>query len=635
MTQLSFDLDSQGFLRKLAQVEHRFNQVVETSRMSFIGIDDAFAKPVVRPHGVAEHDHAQAQTQTSPLTFTASTLCDNAQDTTTPPCAASSNIHGDIHIGAYCSQDIDPELTQLSIALFGPTCWSSLICIASLGFDNALVESARQFLTRAACVVHQQGLAVWLYDLINDATMAMFLRQSSTRMPVTIRPMSHIQISRWLHGTGIRRIGTKTQREEDRREYANQAHRLAAYCMIQWGSPAHHVHDIASTLLTNPGIGMCILREDPLVRAQGATTDRRYRRVIDYLHTLRSAADLGYARAMKHHEVPELDPDMHTEFTMPMDQRYLYDAHQLLRAYRALWESQTPTATQLCMMVEETRTIPDMPLWENPVYLRELAESLMGPTAAADLTIGFETRDYHQFDRGVRRLEQLCTQVETLNVLMLPVLMMDELEPDWRAVTRDSFKKRTSAWRAWCDICDDAAVIVLNRFYLDGISMSNEQYRTQCALALMRQDIVAFCDVTLPLVEQEIARLHGDDTVSYEIIDDEYDDEFSNDYDFAGYSPITSADLTDITDTMHPAASERERNDDLSFADVFSEGRLFGDVVTLTEDVIDVSSLPEVTDCTDFTDIAGTNMPDITESADITDAPEHKSGGGSHVDIAA
>ncbi|MCI1195092.1 homoserine O-succinyltransferase, partial [Bifidobacterium pseudolongum subsp. globosum] len=42
---------------------------------------------------------------------------------------------------------------------------------------------------------------------------------------VTIRPMSQVQISRWLHGSGVKRFGSQQQRAADRAEYGNQAHR--------------------------------------------------------------------------------------------------------------------------------------------------------------------------------------------------------------------------------------------------------------------------------------------------------------------------------------------------------------------------------------------------------------------------
>ncbi len=78
----------------------------------------------------------------------------------------------------------------------------------------------------------------------------------------------------------MKRFGSQQQRAADRAEYGNQAHRLAAYCMLRWGAPAASSAQLATMLLTNPGIGMCMLREETNVLAQGACTDTRYRRVV-------------------------------------------------------------------------------------------------------------------------------------------------------------------------------------------------------------------------------------------------------------------------------------------------------------------------------------------------------------------
>ena len=271
--------------------------------------------------------------------------------------------------------------------------------------------------------------------------MAMLLGQTSARMPVTIRPMSQVQISRWLHGSGVKRFGSQQQRAADRAEYGNQAHRLTAYCMLRWGAPTASSAQIATMLLTNPGIGMCMLREDPNVRAQGACTDTRYRRVVEYLRSLHAQADLDYARALKIGDVPWLSPDGHAAVTIAADRRYLYDANRLVHAYRALWDRATADPAQLLMAVEETRTLPGEPLWENPVYLRDLADSLMGSVLAEDLTMGFQQRDRERFDRGVRTLEHMGDQVRAMNVLMLPIMAIDECEPDWNAAT---------TWPPWC-----------------------------------------------------------------------------------------------------------------------------------------------------------------------------------------
>ncbi len=190
--------------------------------------------------------------------------------------------------------------------------------------------------------------------------MAMLLGQTSPRMTVTILPMSQVQISRRLHGSGVNRFGSQQQRAADRAEYGNQAHRLAAYCMLRWGAPTASSAQIATMLLTNPGIGMCMLREDPTGRAQGACTDTssaqiatmlltnpgigmcmlredptgraqgactdtRDRRGGEYLRALRAPADLDYAHALKIGDVPWLSPDGHSAVTIAADRRYLHD----------------------------------------------------------------------------------------------------------------------------------------------------------------------------------------------------------------------------------------------------------------------------------------------------------------------
>lgn len=378
------------------------------------------------------------------------------------------------------------------------------MCVASLGLDAALAECARQFLTHTSIIVRQKGLAVWLYDLINDATMAMLLGQTSARMPVTIRPMSQVQISRWLRGSGVKRFGSQQQRAADRAEYGNQAHRLAAYCMLRWGAPAVSSAQIATMLLTNPGIGMCMLREDPNVRAQGACTDTRYRRVVEYLRSLRAQADLDYAHALKIGDVPWLSPDGHTAVTIAADRRYLHAAGRIVHAYRALWDRATADPAQLLMAVEETRTLPEEPLWENPVYLRDLADSLMGAALAEDLTVGFQQRDRDRFDRGVRMLEHMGEQVRAMNVLMLPIMAIDEWEPDWNAVAARGYKARTTQWRAFCDRCDDLATVVLTQLQGQG-----EGLHVRAAASLLKQSLPEYCELALPLFEQEIERLAG------------------------------------------------------------------------------------------------------------------------------
>ncbi|MCI8754714.1 MAG: hypothetical protein HFJ39_07745 [Bifidobacterium pseudolongum] len=522
-----FTMDSAGFLALLDKLERRFNEVTAAASLSFAGIDGEL-HPVVQPARTGEGDcagraesaaSAESADRTDSAASAESAQSESVESRTAPagytPCTgarcdselrspASTPLSCDFHgrTGAFHDEVFDPQLVELASSAFGSTCWASLMCVASLGLDAALAECARQFLTHTSIIVRQKGLAVWLYDLINDATMAMLLGRTSPRMPVTIRPMSQVQISRWLHGSGVKRFGSQQQRAADRAEYGNQAHRLAAYCMLRWGAPAASSAQIATMLLTNPGIGMCMLREDPNVRAQGACTDTRYRRVVEYLRSLRAQADLDYAHALKIGDVPWLSPDGHTAVTIAADRRYLHDAGRIVHAYRALWDRATADPAQLLMAVEETRTLPEEPLWENPVYLRDLADSLMGAALAEDLTVGFQQRDRDRFDRGMRMLEHMGEQVRAMNVLMLPIMAIDEWEPDWNAVAARGYKARATQWRAFCDRCDDLATVVLTQLQGQG-----ERFHVRAAASLLKQSLPEYCELALPLFEQEIERL--------------------------------------------------------------------------------------------------------------------------------
>ena len=156
------------------------------------------------------------------------------------------------------------------------------------------------------------------------------------------------------------------------------------------------------------------------------------------------------------------------------------------------------------MAVEETRTLPGEPLGENSVYLRDLADSLMGSVLAEDLTMGFQQRDRERFDRGVRTLEHMGDQVRAMNVLMLPIMAIDECEPDWNAVAARGYKARTTQWRAFCDRCDDLATVVLAQLQGQG-----EGFHVRAAASLLRQSLPEYCELVLPLFEQEIERLAG------------------------------------------------------------------------------------------------------------------------------
>lgn len=476
-TALAFRLNSTQFLARLNELQRRFDEIVLHAPLTFAGIDDDVNNPVIAPV-----DGLEIRTD------------EIAAGKPKPP------VNTDMRYT--CTQQIDEELAELIHELFGASCWATLIATASLGGDEKLVESARHFLMRCAMIVQHKGLAVWLYDLMNTASIAVVMREANPNMPVTIRPMSRMQMSRWLRGDGRNRMGTKKQREADMMEYAQQAHHLAASYVLQWGSPAPTVQEIAALLLSDPGIGMCVFREVPTVRAQGASSDMRFRRVVEYYRNIRVQADLEYAKAFTQGEAAFADEEEHCELTLDMDRRYLYDARRLVDAYRALWKkpaSELQTAQTRLEEIELNKDAPQLELWQDPAYLRYVAHSLLGSAFATDLVEGFENRNEEQFGRAVENLEKMSELVRSIGLLVLPICVMNDAAPQWDQ-PQGNYKERTEQLRTYRIVCSAMAEVILMRFHCE----DDEIYRAPMARALLSMSVTEYCDVVLPLFEREL-----------------------------------------------------------------------------------------------------------------------------------
>ena len=66
------------------------------------------------------------------------------------------------------------------------------------------------------------------------------------------------------------------------------------------------------------------------------------------------------------------------EYPACMDARYLYDAGKIVEAYRALWNKQTESASQIMERVYQKGAYQVTNIWEDPLYLHDLALSLLG-----------------------------------------------------------------------------------------------------------------------------------------------------------------------------------------------------------------------------------------------------------------
>lgn len=463
----SFAMDNIGFLQAVNQLERRFDEVVSP-------------------------DSAAASTDAAD---------DNADSLAADGGPSNGGPSSNATRGDASSSDtrdpLDPRLYELARDIFGNTAWTLTICLASISYDTQLIGVCRDFMHGCAAIVRKYGLSVWLYDLINDSAMAVFTSEPSARMPICIRMRHHVDMMRRFHMHGINRYGTREQREADIWEYSRQMHRLGAYSLLRWGAGERQSEPIALALLTDPGVGMCMLREDSTVMGMGAAPDMRYRRIVDYLKELRAQADLDYARTVGSDGIIETLPNRVPGFA-DIDARYIGDAARLIRAYRDLWNVHVERADDVMADIERDRALPRVPLWVNVVHLRDLAYSLMGATLSADLVQGFEDHDAARFEEGVQRLEHMAKAVREHGLVMLPGLLLEEHEP--ASSQSDNFRldEWETAQRAYSRMGEDMAAVMLYR-------IPDEDLARRCALSLVNCDTDGYAEVIKPLLSGEYA----------------------------------------------------------------------------------------------------------------------------------
>lgn len=378
---------------------------------------------------------------------------------------------------------LDHRLFVLADDVYGCGGWTTTICAAASSLMGNLITECRRFMKGTASVVRKYGMTVWLYDLVNDASKALFVGEPSDRTPLLIHPVPARELAKRCARTGKRRYGNKREQKWAMRDHYTQMYRLAAYSMLRWGEHEPRSLDIAGMMITQPWLGMCMLREDDKVLGMGALPDMRYRRVVDYIKELRAAADLDYARALAAGEVTVLDGERAPGFA-EVDTRYVYDAERLIEALESLWNERcgesgvqcdgddgcvapgdrdevdegsdingygnldwndetggsdglcesgcnpAALAHEILMDVEQTGDKPELPLWRNPAYLQDVANSLMGPSYAGMLWMGFEEHNRELFDRGAEQLREFVGFVQDIGFLVLPVCVLSTCADD-------------------------------------------------------------------------------------------------------------------------------------------------------------------------------------------------------------
>ena len=325
---------------------------------------------------------------------------------------------------------LDHRLFVLADDVYGCGGWTTTICAAASSLMGDLITECRRFMKGTASVVRKYGMTVWLYDLVNDASKALFVGEPSDRTPLLIHPVPAQELAKRCARNGRRRYGNKREQKWAMHDHCAQMYRLAAYSMLRWGGREPRSLDIAGMMITQPWLGMCMLREDDKVLGMGALPDMRYRRVVDYIKELRAAADLDYARALAAGEVTALDGERAPGFA-EVDTRYVYDAERLIEALESRWNERSDCAAhEILMDVERTGDKQDLPLWRNPAYLQDVANSLMGPSYAGMLWLGLEDHDRELFDRGVEQLREFVGFVKDIGFLMMPVCVLSACADD-------------------------------------------------------------------------------------------------------------------------------------------------------------------------------------------------------------
>ncbi len=295
---------------------------------------------------------------------------------------------------------------------FGNSPWTPDLIAAAVMGDAEMKLRNMRFLMGCRNVIRKYGMVVWLYEMVNDASAAMMTGMPSDRMPILLGLFDTREVFRKGDGKGRRRTGGKRKRRECLEGYLRGVYRFAASCLLQWGADEPRAADAALMLLAYGGLGQCMLREDANVTDFGCDPDRGYRNVCDQLRDLKVSSDFDYACNA------DFKDGRFTEYPECLDARYLYDARRLVGAYRALWDRETRPAALMLDEIERSGAREVGDIWEDPVYLYDLAISVLGPNGACLLDDGFRLRDAELFEKGVREVEKMVGNVERMGLLM-------------------------------------------------------------------------------------------------------------------------------------------------------------------------------------------------------------------------
>ncbi len=360
----------------------------------------------------------------------------------------------------------DDVVHELADDLFGGTSWPVNLDMDMIILDRFQIGYDAEFLTGCRNVVRKYGMSAWLYEMINDASVAVATHRPSNRMPFQLGLFDTREVFRRKKTKGKKSGGGRRKRLECMMEYLRQTYRLAAYTLLRWGGGEPRAADAALMVLAYGGLGMCMLRDDPKVVELGCDPDFRYRHVCAQLQDMRIKADLEYACSV------DLSVTSSLEYPACLDARYLYDAEHIVEAYRNLWDENTKPVAQLLAEIEDNGVYEVEDIWKDPLYLHDLAISLMGPSASGLLQEGFRLRDRTMFENGVKELDSQARNVRKAGLLLTLAgyIFFDEPEDRMDAMLA-SHKDRKRMLDNYEKLGEMAATIALYRLPRDRESL--------------------------------------------------------------------------------------------------------------------------------------------------------------------
>lgn len=368
----------------------------------------------------------------------------------------------------------DAELTSLAERLFGGTAWPDTLHLAIVTGEPAIVEQCRGFLDAIVGETEDRGWQCWLMRIVVDGIMAMCANRTLDGLPMALRVRRRKALRKTLRSRRPYRSDDGSKCYEDHMAYARQNQWLCATTLLRWGTPGQTMvraarqfmmcHESALMLIDDGecfthGETVCIDGTD----AGHGTAAPGTSSIDDYLQRLRSQADAAYRASTRRQQIAQ---ELHTSRGMQpsdSDVRYVYDAERLIDAYQRLQYDDMPTHTELLTQVLLYDEPTGMDLWENPVYLFDMACSLLGCTEGFRAARFFETHCQNQHAVSLDLLEDHVRVVRDEGLAQLPLRIVGETQELYSQVDEVSPSYRTSLHHYHRRNRADAFSIILDR----------------------------------------------------------------------------------------------------------------------------------------------------------------------------